>query len=236
MTRRAGCGVVGLLVAAMAAGVVAFWPGAVLPPVARWLDVSEPPRACDYVLPLGGGYEGRPFGAAAYYRAGLAPRVLLTEVWLDPATVGDRKQGHELARAILLARGVKPEDIQLLPGTCFSTFDEAQRVRAFLEQHPQATVNVLTTSYHTRRTRWVFVRELGPAIARVHFTSVPTDEFSPDNWWHDDEGLTTYAKEYAKYAFYRLRYGRWEAATLAMLAATLILYGLARRRSATAAA
>jgi hypothetical protein len=55
-----------------------------LPLAGAYLDVSEPPRAVDDVLVLGGGRDTRPFVAAALYKAGLAQRILLPTVKASP--------------------------------------------------------------------------------------------------------------------------------------------------------
>src|SRR5207248_5996220 len=63
----------------------------ILPHVAGFLDVSEPPHAVDFVMVLGGGDDTRPFVAAALYEAGMAKAVLV------PAT----KRGPEVEDAFV---------------------------------------------------------------------------------------------------------------------------------------
>ncbi len=74
--------------------VLLVWlrPGWVLPPLARYLDVSQPPRATDYVLILNGDPETRPFAAAALVRAGLVKEVLLTRQRLSWSRSRSRKE------------------------------------------------------------------------------------------------------------------------------------------------
>ena len=48
-----------------------------------WIVTDEPLTPADAVIVLGGGVETRPFAAAEYYRTGLAPRVLVSDVRLS---------------------------------------------------------------------------------------------------------------------------------------------------------
>jgi hypothetical protein len=36
--------------------------------------------------------------------------------------------------------------------------------------------------------------------------AVPTDGFGPDNWWRFEEGVSLYLNEFAKTAYYEVRY------------------------------
>jgi uncharacterized SAM-binding protein YcdF (DUF218 family) len=185
--------------------LVAFLLGAylargwLLPPVAYFLDVSEPPRPVDAVLVLGGGADDRPFVAAALVRAGLARRVLVSSVQLSPENEdGLVPPEHEVTRRALLARGVPAEDIVLLPGACGSTQDEARALAHFLDAEPDTRVAVVTHGLHTRRARRLFRRVLGGRSGQVMFVAAPCDRFSADDWWRSEDGFSAYATEYLK--------------------------------------
>ena len=107
---------------------------------------------------------------------------------------------HELTRQILLACSVADDRVVLLPGTCASTEDEARALARYLNEHPAARVAIVTHAYHTRRARRLFRRVLGEQILQVYFLAAPTDAFSAEDWWQSEEGFTTYATEYAKFA------------------------------------
>ena len=124
---------------------------------------------------------------------------------------------------MLLKRGVAATSITLLPGLAATTYDEALALRAFLGDRPKTHVIVVTSDYHTRRSRWVFARALGDRAGEVSFVSAPADDFHMDEWWRDEIGFVTILTEYLKLAFYVARYGYlgyWLAACggLAMVA------------------
>jgi uncharacterized SAM-binding protein YcdF (DUF218 family) len=178
-----------------------------LPAVARFLDVSEPAWETDYVMVLGGDLNARPFAAAAFVNAGLARRVLVSnpKAWgedLDESIAPEQ----ERARQVLVHQGVPPDAVILLDKECASTFDEACILADFLAAEPDSTVTVITSGYHTRRTRLIFRKKLGSHAGRVHFLGAPTDGFDENNWWHFESGFQSYLNEYVKLAFYLVRY------------------------------
>jgi uncharacterized SAM-binding protein YcdF (DUF218 family) len=195
-----------LAAAALVAGLIYLFRAELLPPVARYLDISEPPARTDYVMVLGGNAGTRPFVAAALVRAGLARSVLVPTVQPSPEEkAGLSPPEHELIRRVLLARGVKESAIILLNGEVGSTSDEARLLAYFLAAHPDGTVAIVTTGMHTRRARWIFERALGPKYSQVRLVAAPTDGFDETNWWRFERGWMDYTTEYAKLATYRLR-------------------------------
>ena len=176
------------------------------PPILRsagqWLDVGEDLKApVDYVYVLGGEASTRPFLAAAIYRAGYASTVLLPETKPLPADDGEEiEPHHSLMGAVLLSRGVPDSAIICLPGPVDSTEDEARALAKFLESNPNLTVAVVTSNFHTRRTRLVFRRILTENRSQLHFISCPTDGFGAENWWKYKEGVLWYSLEFAKLA------------------------------------
>jgi uncharacterized SAM-binding protein YcdF (DUF218 family) len=154
--------------------------GWVLPALARYLDVSEPAQATDYVMVLGGDAETRPFAAAALLHAGLAQKALIARIKAS----ADSQDGlvaseQELIRDVLVHQGTLPDAIRMLPGNeCRSTFDEASALAEFLASEKQSTVTVVTSGYHTRRVRMIFRKILREHAACVHFRGAPTDGFN----------------------------------------------------------
>lgn len=190
--------------------LVGLAPHWVLPPLARWLDVSETPRPVDYVLVLNGDLEIRPFAAAALVRTGLARQVLLTQQQLALES-GSVREGAvlselQITRGILKARGVPDDAVRLLPGEVGCTFDEATVLTTFLTSQPDATVAVVTNRFHTRRSRRLFRQQLGDRADRVFFVGVPRDGADEDSWWRTPQGCVVYTSEYAKLLYYGIRY------------------------------
>ncbi len=190
-----------------------------------WLDVGERPRSADYVMALAGDDTARPFTAAALIRAGYARCAAGAHIADNPdVSVRVLPPSHENLRRILMWYGVPEKDIFILPGEAKTTFDEAAALAVFLEGRPNAKALVVTNDYHTRRSRWIFAGVFGNRADQITFVSAPTDVFPLDRWWQYEEGFTAIITEYAKLAFYIVRYGRfvyWLAA-LGVLALAVV--------------
>jgi uncharacterized SAM-binding protein YcdF (DUF218 family) len=200
-----------------------------LPAVGRWLDVGETPRVSDYCLVLSGDFESRPFGAAALYRKGFIRHAIwLTHIASTERVSPTRLDSDAAARRILTTVGVPDDRIVVLDGPCVSTFDEAQSLERMLATHPDATVAVVTSDYHTRRSRWVFRHVLGDRADHLQFISVPTDYFNAENWWRVEEGFASYSKEILKLPFYYIRYG-WGLVWILLISLTIVGLGIGRR-------
>lgn len=186
----------------LAAGLYATH-GWTLPAWGQWLDASEPPRPADYALVLSGGADTRPFVAAGLYKAGYVRGVLVSRLRSTPDDAdGIVPPEGELVRAVLVARGVPPERVTALPGAVNSTAEEAAALAQFLDDHPGATIAVVTNDFHTRRAGAIFRRALGPRAAQVYLAAAPTDGFSAADWWTTETGFVTYLGETAKAAYF----------------------------------
>jgi uncharacterized SAM-binding protein YcdF (DUF218 family) len=199
--RRQNQIVVAVVLAAIAAGVVERRR---LPAAAgRWLDVSIPlDEPVDYVMVLGGGATTRPFIAAAIMRAGLARRALIPRVVdSDEARDGIVPAEHDLIQEALLHSGVDRDAIIVLEGSVDSTESEARCLARFLDEHSGASVAIVTSDFHTRRTRLVFSRACRTsAKSSLHVVGAPTDDYAPSNWWRFENGFQAYVSEYLKLA------------------------------------
>ena len=200
-----------LLAAALLAAVLALlWATHpyLLRAMANWLDAGGHPQPAQYVMVLNGDEETRALVAGVLVKAGFAGRVLVTEVAIAPQeTELALPPTHEIVRQVLVKRGIPSSDVTILPAAATTTYDEAQALRAFLKDRPKTTVLVVTSDYHTRRSRWVFARVLGPWAAQVSFVSAPGDDFRRDCWWQDETGMVAIVSEYLKFAFYIVSYG-----------------------------
>ncbi len=210
-----------------------LWTGRgwLLPPLAGWLDVGEPPQRVEYVMVLPGSADTRPFVAAAWVRAGLAQRVLIpTTVSSPDVDDGVAPSSDEIIRRVLAARGVPAERIVTLPGQSNSTWNDAQALGRFLRSAPPDTrVAVVTNDYHTRRARWSFRRAVPEFRDQIRFVSAPTDSYDPAQWWRCREGFMAITSEYVKLLIYAAGDPTVLAVSAVLLVACVLLVW--RRRS-----
>ena len=170
---------------------------------AHLLRVNNPAPANAIVLLLGG-RSHRAQTAAALYKQGLAPVIWLCRERVDPL---DAAEECDLIKRYLVRRlGVPAENVVILPGEVTSTREEAQRVNEYLDTHPAHRLIVVTTSFHTRRARWIFDRVLASRGVDVRVAAATDPKFDESNWYQNEDGLVTYFTEAIKTVFYRLKY------------------------------
>lgn len=175
--------------------------------MARLLTVDTVAAPADYIVPLGGGAETRPFEAAALYRRQIAPQVLIFQYNAsDLVRMGRALSGTELYRRILEIEGVPDSAIHVVPGRVGDTWSEAQAVRSVLPRGRPVRIVVVTSPEHTRRALWVFRKVFASTPVDIRVAPARNLRFDETNWWHDDEGVLTYLHEYLKLPYYLVRY------------------------------
>lgn len=179
------------------------------------LQVPPDCRAADAILVLAGSdrFVERARAAAARFRAGAAPVVLLTD---DGGRAGwsaaeQRNPRYvELAARELARDGVPAARIRVVPGPAAGgTMQEARLVRAYARGHGLRSLLVVTSGYHARRARWTYrqvFRRTGVATRLCPAPPGP-DGPAPLTWWLRPAGWRLVAGEYVKLLGYRLRYG-----------------------------
>src|SRR5947209_4312788 len=105
------------LLLALAVALLLLYAGRnqILVAAARFLNVSDPAEATDYVMVLGGDMETRPFAAAALLNAGLACKAVVAKI----KDSGDHLDGivapeQEIIRSVLVQQGVSPDAMVML--------------------------------------------------------------------------------------------------------------------------
>jgi uncharacterized SAM-binding protein YcdF (DUF218 family) len=153
------------------------------------------------------------------------------------ARIPDEEDGlslptDEVNRQVLLRRGVPEADILVLERAVDSTFHEAWALADFLDRQPGARVTIVTSSFHTRRTRWIFATALGSRASQMAMVSAPLEDLPLDRWWTTSIGRETVPAEYMRLLYYLFRYSRtpW-LVVLAILAAVASVYVYCERRA-----
>ena len=188
------------ILAFLAIGVAAV-VGTVLVP-APWLSSADEPVPSSAIVVLGGD-PSRALAAADLYRQGLAPRVLVSAA---APTARDRRietagisvpRDDELARQVLIARGVPEGAIGIFGHNLQSTLDEARALRELFGA--SGTLLVVTSPLHVRRARIVLATEL----PRERFRMIGSRyDPVPEKWWRDRESARDVLLEVAKLAYF----------------------------------
>lgn len=184
--------------------------GPILTGVADFLiQTNDPLHKADVIFILNGDYDTRPFYAVKLYQQGLAPKVLIAQSENSPAVdLGVVENSTAISVQVMLHKGLPPEALTVLnkdtPVT--STFDEARSLRAYVEANQVKKVILVTSSFHTRRARWILEKELKGSGVELQVAGAPHSGFNDKNWWKTEDGLVFVNNEYIKLLFYWLNY------------------------------
>lgn len=176
---------VGLAVLGLGAGLV---HRPLLRLVGRALIVEEPLERADAIVVVAGSTPIREAGAAALFRDGWAPRVVVSRQ-LVPERVqqlmdlGIRPLDFQGESVLALERyGVPRSAIVTLGEPAAITEAELRAVAALARERGWRRVVLVTSAHHTRRVKLVWSRAAGGAVAAL-LVPVPDTCSGPEEWW-----------------------------------------------------
>ena len=196
--------VTGVLLASQRAAILT-WAGALL--------IAEDSLVhADVIVPLVGGTWDREIEAAELFRAGYAPRVVLTIEPSVPTQTYLAQRGIKVSDPVedrlqvLSALGVPANRVTVIRKPVTSTFDEARFIGAWAAETSIRTIIVVSSPQHTARAKYIFERCAGSV--RTTFVVRPTrlGEFRADSWWMSRAMLRDGIFELQKLLAYRLVY------------------------------
>ena len=186
---------IGLLLLLVLVAVVWLLRHPLLRVAGETLIVDEAPQPSDAIVVLGNdNYLGeRAARAAELYRDRWAPRVIASGAQIRPyASIAD------LIRRDLVERGVPADAVVHFSNFGGNTRGEAYAVRRLMRERGWKRLIVVTSNYHTRRTRYIYRRVLPPEDVRV--VSAFDSTYDPRSWWQSRTGLTLFFREYLAFA------------------------------------
>jgi uncharacterized SAM-binding protein YcdF (DUF218 family) len=190
-------------------GAAAACPGA-----GRFLIIDEPLTPADALVILAGPRAVRWLEAVDLYREGMAPHLIISPGIIEAAEVEVRAKGirypaeADLVRDAMVQLGIPPTAISVLPSSVDNTADEAAQIKQVAIAQAWTNLIVVTSKYHTRRTRYAFEREFHGTGIRVQVRGSRYDRAKPDGWWRSRADLRYVVSELQKLAAYRLGLNR----------------------------
>jgi len=153
--------------------------------------VDDGPAPSDAIIVIGDdNYNGdRAARAAALFKTGWAPRVVASGRGLRSyASVAELEQ-HDLA-----ADGVPQDAIIRFEHRAENTREEALALRQLVSQRGWKRILVVTSNYHTRRSRYLAERQFPPGTT-LRVVAAPDSAYDPQDWWHTRKGVKIFASE-----------------------------------------
>jgi uncharacterized SAM-binding protein YcdF (DUF218 family) len=161
------------------------------------------PEKSDAICILLGDFRVRPLRAAELYQRGFAPVVLIVD-YPEDMLYGSLES--QLAQIMVERAGVPRENLIKIRGIVTSTEEEARFYREYAEKNGMKSLLVVTSSFHTRRSRWIFQKVFAGSGISLSFAAARQPFIDETNWYQSDEGLVTYFSETLKTIYYYIRY------------------------------
>lgn len=159
----------------------------------RWLIVEDPLERADVIVVLSGSTEAeRVRQGAALFHAGYAPRLLLSGGGVTGGIPTPELQKQQAVQA-----GV-PASVLLFESRSTSTAEQARYLRAQLERLGVGRAIIVTSMYHTRRTRYLFRKFFRGSPVQTSVYPVQHDTFDPMDWWTRELDTERVILEYIK--------------------------------------
>jgi DUF218 domain len=153
--------------------------------VGHWFVVDEAPQPSDAIVMLGDdNFRGdRAAQAAQLFKAGWSSRVVASGRSLRPYAGIAELEAHDLA-----SDGVPDSNIIRFNHSASDTHEECVFIGQLVAQKKWAKIIVVTSTYHTRRSRYICDRSLPPGT-ELRMSAARDSEFDPDNWWKSRLGM-----------------------------------------------
>lgn len=186
---------------------VAAWAGA------KHLITEAPLEKADAIVVLGGSatYKERSREAARLLFEGRSQRILITnDNAQGPWSSAEQRNLYFYERSLeqLKIAGVPSQSVDVLMQPVASTYEEAEVVRDYAQQHALRSILIVTSAYHSRRALWVFSRVFRDTGVRVGLIAVAPGDESPEpaTWWLSVRGWRLVPTEYVKMIYYVINY------------------------------
>jgi len=134
--------------------------------------------------------------AVGLYKAGWAPRLVLSG-----ASIRTYFNETELMAREARELGVPADHLILAPTGAHSTLEEALKLRPVLAEHNFRNLTVVTSNFHTRRARQIFVGVYRPRGTIVRVSAAPDQSFNPQTWWQSREARKLLFLEVLKWSY-----------------------------------
>lgn len=172
-----------------------------------FLIVQDKLTRADAIVVLGGPDESRPQMAAKLYFRGYAPKIIATAGDSLPDYMimfGKDLTASKLNYLWLTKRRNVPEEDVIIINQGTSTYEEALLIADYAKKEKLKKIIVVTSSYHTRRARWVFRKVLGPEGVEVLICPATHRSYVKE-WWRNERFMIEVNNEYMKLIYYLLK-------------------------------
>lgn len=180
-----------------------LYEGMSLREITEYLFCEDELTASDLILVFGGKRNERSDKAAQLFKAGLAPRIVISG--------GDKRETGESEAEVLKRRCVElgvPEDAIITECNSVNTLENVKMSVAAIEElygwKKIGKVILVSSPHHLRRVKHTVAHHVPQTVSLLCCPDARTD-ITRENWWHTPEGQNTVYRELEKVRTYAVR-------------------------------
>jgi uncharacterized SAM-binding protein YcdF (DUF218 family) len=196
-----------IAVAAVAGGVFSFIE------IGTFMAREDPLQKADAIFVFAGTRIERPLEAADLYRAGYAPRLVVTRAMPEQGTSAAERRGarvpsdFDLSKDVLVSLGVPPEALIVPPRIHDNTAEEIETLHDLAVRNKWKRVILVSSKYHLRRIRLAATRAMRDTSVELLLRGSRYDAATPERWWQRRSDVRWLVSEVPKLVLYALGIG-----------------------------
>ncbi len=173
-----------------------------LPKLGHFFIVSDALVKADIIIVLAGdsARDERLLHAIKLWQEGYAPKIALSATLADWQNHEDFPTWRHATKLNILPK----ESLLILEHEADSTSEEAQSLLPFVRDQQIKKVIIVTSNYHTRRSKKVFQKQWAGSGIHIAISAAPFSFFRPNDWWKHRSDNRTLFLESTKTLWYIL--------------------------------
>jgi len=191
--------------------LLSYFHGPILSQLGQYLVVQHPPAKSDLIVCLAGGDVERGLASADLFARGLAPRIFIAREPLPEGLETLKQKGIaypesiDLVTMIFRGLGVPESAVIRSDQPVESTFEEAERVGALIQDKKYRSLILVTSPTHSRRAWLTFRKAIPDKDFRITVVPTPYSKFRAEDWWKKRRYVREVFIEVQKLVYYKAK-------------------------------
>lgn len=191
--------------------LLSYFHGPILTQLGQYLVVQHPPAKSDLIVCLAGGDVERGLASADLFERGLAPRIFIAREPIPEGLETLKQKGIaypesiDLVTMIFRNLGVPESAVIRSDQPVESTFEEAERVGALIQDKKYRSLILVTSPTHSRRAWLTFRKAIPDKDFRITVVPTPYSKFRAEDWWKKRRYVREVIIEYQKLVYYKAK-------------------------------
>jgi uncharacterized SAM-binding protein YcdF (DUF218 family) len=191
--------------------LLSHFHGPILTQLGNYLVVQHPVAKSDLIVCMAGGDVERGLASADLFARGLAPRIFIAREPIPDGLETLKQKGIaypesvDLVTMIFRGLGIPESAVIRSDQPVESTFEEAERVGALIQEKKYRSLILVTSPTHSRRAWLTFRKAIPDKDFRITVVPTPYSKFRAEEWWKTRRYVREVIIEYQKLIYYKAK-------------------------------